>query len=264
MIRVVVSGSGKMGREILAALCREDDLEPVGVLGKFSEVGDFSLPDGSGRQVPITADLGLLRRLQPDVLVDFSHADWTSVVAPEAAEAGVRPVIGTSGIPEALVERLRITCQIAKLGAVIAPNFALGAVLLIHLARIVAPFFENVEVIELHHDQKVDAPSGTALVTAQEMLAARGGRAFTYPETSKENLAGTRGGVLGGVGLHSVRLPGLVAHQEVMFGGLGQTLSLRHDTTSRDSFLPGVLLAIREVMLCDELVVGLDRLLHLT
>jgi len=130
------------------------------------------------------------------------------------------------------------------------------------MARLAAPFYEHAEIIELHHDQKVDAPSGTAIATAKLMGEARK-KGFTRPPTEKETLDGTRGGELGGVTIHSVRLPGLVAHQEVIFGGPGETLTIRHDSTSRESFMPGVMLAVREVMKRNELVVGLERLLGL-
>jgi len=263
VIRVVVSGLGKMGREMLSGLAREDDIEVVGVLEKFSREEVLSLPDGSGRLIPCSTDESLLNRVMPDVLVDFSNHEWTAIAAPEAVRLGIRPVIGTTGLPEALLSKLERDCAAAQLGGVVASNFALGAVLLTHLARIAAPFFDHAEIIELHHDQKVDAPSGTAITIAQEMLRARDGRHLARAETSKQTLPGTRGGELEGVGLHSVRLPGLVAHHEIIFGGLGQTLTLRHDSTSRESFLPGVLLATREVMQRQTLVRGLDRLIGL-
>lgn len=262
MIRVVVSGAGKMGQEILRGLSRAEDVEPVGVLEKFSPEEVFSLP-GEGRLIPRSSDPSLLNRLLPDVLIDFSNHEWTELIAPVAVTLGIRPVIGTTGLSPALIEQLAQGCASAGIGGVVAANFALGAVLLIHLAHITAPFFDNVEVIELHHDQKVDAPSGTALTTVDEMLAARNGRPFSYPEPTKQTIPGTRGGERGGAGVHSIRLPGLVAHQEVIFGGQGQTLSLRHDTTSRESFLPGVLLAVHEVMQRQGLILGLDRLLGL-
>ena len=146
----------------------------------------------------------------------------------------------------------------------IAPNFAIGAVVLMHVAEIAGRFFDSAEIIELHHHGKVDAPSGTARETALRMRAARGSDFARPPDPELVRVEGTRGGVEGGVGIHSVRLPGLVAHQEVIFGGLGQTLTFRHDSTGRDSFMPGVLLAIREVMQRDALVEGLDTLVGLT
>ena len=262
-IRVVVSGTGKMGREVLAALCRDPDLEPVGVIEKFSTGGSLALSD-----LPAGVPLGqepapLLERLRPDVVVDFTNADWAPTVARAALAADARPVIGTTGLPEEFLVELERTCRERGLGAVVAPNFAIGAVLMMHLAGIVARHFDYAEVIELHHEQKVDAPSGTALATVRQMLAARGGEAFLRNVPDKETLPGTRAGFLEGVTVHSVRLPGLVAHQEVIFGGLGQTLSIRHDTTGRESFIPGILLAVREVMNRRELVRGLDKLIGL-
>jgi 4-hydroxy-tetrahydrodipicolinate reductase len=263
VIRVVISGLGKMGREMLAGISRDEDIEPVGVLEKFSHEEVLSLPDGSGRLIPCSSEPSLLDRLKPDVMIDFSNNEWTSLVAPMAVRLGIRPVIGTTGLPETLVSQLERDCAAARLGGVVATNFALGAVLLTHLARIAAPFFDSAEIIELHHDQKVDAPSGTALTIAGEMLQAREQQPFAYPQTTKQTIAGTRGGMQGGAGIHSVRLPGLVAHHEVIFGGLGQTLTLRHDSTHRESFLPGVLLATRAVMQRQQLVRGLDRLMGL-
>jgi 4-hydroxy-tetrahydrodipicolinate reductase len=160
------------------------------------------------------------------------------------------------------MEALRNGCAERKLGGVIAANFALGAVVLMHLAQIAARYFDAAEVIELHHDGKVDSPSGTALATARMMRAARGAD-FAHKASQLEHIPGARGAVEGGVGLHSVRLPGFVASQEVILGGLGQTLTLRHDSTGRDSFMPGVLLAIREVVKRDSLVEGLDALIGL-
>ena len=144
-----------------------------------------------------------------------------------------------------------------------ASNFAIGAVLMIHLAKQASQYFDYAEIIEMHQEKKVDAPSGTALTTAREMVQARG-KPFERHPTQQETIPGTRGGSEDGVTIHSVRLPGRVAHQEVIFGGLGQTLSIRHDSVSRESFLPGVMLAIREVMKRQELVVGLDKLIGLS
>jgi 4-hydroxy-tetrahydrodipicolinate reductase len=261
-IKVAISGAGRMGREVLLALAREPEMEPVAVLSRSAREEYLSLPDSSGL-IPFGAEpRTLFQRSQPDVVVDFTHAEWTPRVAQAALEAGARLVIGTSGLPGGFLEQLREECQRRGLGAIVAPNFAIGAVLMVHLARLAALYFETAEIIELHHDQKADAPSGTALATAQAMTEARGSP-FRRPETQRENLPGTRGGELGGVTIHSVRLPGLVAHQEVILGGPGQTLTIRHDSTSRESFIPGILLAIRAVREVQGLVVGLERVLGL-
>ena len=250
-----------MGREVLAGVAAAEDMEPVGVLEKFSEESEFPLPGGGA--VPMSADpAALLDRVQADVVIDFTNLDWTPIVARAALDRGVRLVIGTSGLPEDWMAELEAECRQRELGAVVAANFAIGAVLMIYMAKVAGRFFDAAEIIELHHDQKVDAPSGTALATANEMVAARG-KPFERNVPEKETLAATRAAEVGGISIHSVRLPGLVAHQEVIFGGLGQTLTIRHDTTGRASFIPGVLLATREVMQCKELVRGLEALVGL-
>ena len=261
-IRVLVSGSGRMGREVLAALSSAKDLEPVGVVDALASGDTVALPDGSG-SVPLGTDAAaIIASTKPDVVVDFTNAEWTPKLAEAALAAGVRLVIGTSGLRETFVEHLATECKKRSLGSMIGSNFALGAVLMQQMSRIAAGFYDHVEIIELHHHQKVDAPSGTALATARLMDEVRSER-FTRPETQLENLPGTRGGELAGITIHSIRLPGLVAHQEVIFGSPGETLTIRHDSTSRESFTPGVLLAVRGVMKQTELIVGLEQLLGL-
>ena len=260
-IRVLVSGSGRMGAEVLAGIHRADGLIAVGVLERFANGDTATLPDGGS--VPLGADPeAMIAATKPDVLIDFTYHEWIERIAPVAVAAGVRPVIGTTGLAPGFAEELGRLCAAVTIGGVIAANFAVGAVLMMHFATIAGRFFDVAEIIELHHDKKVDAPSGTALATARDMVAARG-RPFEHPETEKFTIPGSRGGVEGGVTLHSVRLPGLVAHQEVLLGGLGQILTLRHDSTSRESFIPGVVLAAREVMQRNELVIGLDKIMGL-
>jgi 4-hydroxy-tetrahydrodipicolinate reductase len=251
-----------MGQEVLSALCRDPQLEPVGAVEKQVSEDHLSLPDGSG-VIPFSSDLeSIIVRCRPQVLVDFTVAEATMPAVRLAVKHGVRPVVGTTGLSAEHLAEMERLCRERGLGGVVAANFSLGAVLMIHLAKVAARYFDYAEVIELHHEQKVDAPSGTAISTAREMVAARG-EPFMYVPTQKESLAGTRGGQIDGIALHSVRLPGLLAHQEVIFGALGQTLRIRHDSISRESFMPGVVLAIKEVMKLNQLVSGLDALLGL-
>lgn len=261
-IRVMISGSGKMGREVLRAVAAEPDLEPVAVVDALAAGDHIALPDGSGI-LPLGTDAAaLIASTHPDVIVDFTNADWTPKLATEALDAGVRLVIGTTGLSDAFVTELGAECAKHGIGAVLAANFALGAVLMQHMAALAARFYGHAEIIEMHHDQKVDAPSGTSLATARGMAEAREGP-FAHPETPKQTLPGTRGGEISGITIHSVRLPGLVAHQQVIFGAPGETLTIRHDSMGRESFMPGVLLAVREVMQRKELIIGLDRLIGL-
>ena len=261
-IKVVVSGTGKMGRQVLEAVCAEPDLEPAAILSRLAAEEYLSLPDGSGL-VPFGTDpAGLFNRTRPDVVVDFTNAERTPAVAHEALEAGARLVIGTSGLSEAFLKELERECRERKLGAVVASNFALGAVVMAHLAKIAARFFDHAEIIEMHDEGKVDSPSGTAIATARKMAAGREGP-FQRAPVQRETIEGARGGAVDGITVHSVRLPGLVAHQEVIFGGPGETLTIRHDSSSRESFMPGVILAIRDVMERQDAVFGLERLIGL-
>lgn len=267
-MRAVVSGTGEMGRLVLATLEAEPSVEVVGVLEPL--LGTAAAPQepdrpASGAGYPLQADpQALFEQVRPDLVVDFTNARATPRLIDAVLACGVRPVIGTSGVPEEEVARLRSGLARLGLGGVLAANFALGAVVQMHLARVAARFFDAAELIELHHDRKADSPSGTAIATARGMREERGSD-FSHPEPELEHegAEGARGAVVGGVGIHSVRLPGLVAHQEVILGGRGQTLSLRHDSTGRESFMPGVLLAVRSVMEREGLAEGLDSLIGL-
>lgn len=262
-IRVAVQGArGKMGQEVISAVCRAGDMEPVAAIDKIGG-GDFlPRPDGRG-QIPFSTDLNaILPVTRPDVLVDFSSPEASMAAARTAAELGINLVVGTTGLTAGDIKEIEDLFSAGNLGAVVASNFALGAVVMIHLARIASRFFDHAEIVEMHHENKKDAPSGTALTTARAMLEARG-KPFSYPPTEKQTLPGTRGGENGGIAIHSMRLRGLNAHQEIVFGDLGQTLTLRHDSINRESFMPGVLMAIREVVRKKGFTNGLDRLLGL-
>ena len=262
-IRVVVQGaSGKVGRVIINALCRESEIQVVGAVELHVSQDYLSLPDGSG-SVPLSSNLEyILTSCRPDVLVDFTIAQATMPAVRIATKQGVNLVIGTTGLTDDELSEIARLALAHKVGAVVAPNFALGAVLMIHLAKIAAKYLDYAEIIELHHNLKVDSPSGTALSTAKAMAAARG-KPFKRPPEQKKTPT-SRGEQVEGVTIHSVRLPGLVAHQEVLLGGPGQTLSIRHDTISRECYIPGIILAIKEVVKQQGLVYGLDTLLGLS
>jgi 4-hydroxy-tetrahydrodipicolinate reductase len=204
-----------------------------------------------------------LHEQRPQALVDFTRPDGAVHNALAAVAAGASPVVGTTGLSAADVDKLETACHAKRVGGIVAPNFAIGAVLMMHLADIAAPHFDAVEVIELHHAGKLDAPSGTALTTARRLATRRKDRPFAHRKAEKETLAGTRGGEEGGVAVHSVRLPGFVADQEVIFGLPGQTLTIAHRTTSREAYVPGVLLAIRRVTSEPRFYRGLDEVLGL-
>jgi 4-hydroxy-tetrahydrodipicolinate reductase len=261
VIRILISGSGKMARTIIDGLSNEADLEIGGAVDALATAPELVRVAGS--PVPLFKDASAaLDATKPDVVIDFTNAVWTPQLMDAALPRGVRPVIGTTGLSQTFVDGLARECRERKLGGVIAANFSLGAVIMMHMARIAAPHFDSAEIIEKHHEQKVDAPSGTSIATARGMLEARGGKAFARNVPEATPVAGTRSGEVDGVTIHSVRLPGYVAHQEVIFGAVGQTLTISHDS-NRESYVPGILLATREVMLREELVVGLGSLLGL-
>lgn len=261
--KVVVNGAlGRMGREVIKALSSHPQMEPVGAADKGAGEDRLTLPDQSG-YIPLSADLeALLKLTQPDVMVDFSIAEATLPAVRTAVKHKVGLVIGTTGFTQEDLDEIDALVRDNDLGAVVAPNFSLGAVIMVHMAKIGARFFDYAEIIELHHEQKLDAPSGTASSTAQAMLEARG-NPFSYSKAQKETISNTRGGEKDGIAIHSVRLPGLMAHQEVLFGAAGQTLRIRHDTINRECYMPGVILAVQKVTETRGLVYGLDKLLGL-
>jgi len=245
-LRVAVSGArGRVGREMVAGIGAAPGFEVVAAVDVDDDL-DAALRGGAAH-----------------VLVDFSVPTAAFGNALCALDHDVRPVVGTTGMGEGAVDELRARCARAGLGGCVIPNFALGAALLMWLSELCAAHFESCEIIESHHAGKLDAPSGTALRTAERLLAARDGRPFRHPDPQTQTLEGTRGGALGGAGVHSLRLEGVVADQAVVFGALGQSLTLTHRTTSRAAFVPGVLLAARAVTTGPRFYLSLEEVLGL-
>jgi 4-hydroxy-tetrahydrodipicolinate reductase len=260
-IKVVIAGFGRLGSELAQGLAQSPEVELVGVARRSAE--SAGTLDVAGQRVPVSAHLpALLDRTQPHVLLEASLPGPAVENVAAAVERGIAPVIATSGLLDSAIETIKQACAAKQIGGVLAPNLSLGAILLIHLSTVAGRFFDHVDIVEMHRDKKLDAPSGTALHTARVMAAARG-RPFAHAETEKYTLDGVRGGTADGIGIHSIRLPGLVAHQQVIFGGLGQTLTLRHDTSSNESYVPGALMAIRHAATSREFAVGLAALLGL-
>jgi 4-hydroxy-tetrahydrodipicolinate reductase len=243
-IGVVVCGAlGKVGRTVAAAVAAQPDMR----LAAQVDLGD----DLAGA-LPGAA-----------VMVDFTAPDAAFDNAQAALAAGVAPIVGTTGMSAEQVDEIGRHAERTEIGGAVIPNFAIGAVLMMRLAETAAPYFDAVEVIEAHADTKLDAPSGTALATARRLAAARR-EPFGYARPEKVTLANTRGGEEGAVGVHSLRLPGLVADQEIVFGAAGQTLSIAHRTTSREAFMPGVLATIRAVVARRSFYRSLDEVLGLS
>lgn len=230
-------------------------VDPAGVGHVLSEFVP-GLPD-----LPVSGHLsGAIEDFEPEILVDFTMPKVVMGNVQTALSAGVACVVGTTGFSETDLQLVAKFCKTNSTPAIIAPNFSLGAVLMMQYAARAAKVFDFAEIIEYHHENKKDSPSGTAVRTAEMMLEARG-ETFAQPETELERITGCRGGAMDGIRIHAVRLQGFVANQEVIFGGLGETLSLHHVTTSRESFMPGMLLAVRKVKEQTGLVYGLEHLL---
>ena len=248
-----------MGATVCAAVAADPELELVAAVDPQKAGQD--LRAAIGVEVPdvqVAPDATALADADAQVAVDFTHIDAARSNLRWCAEHGVHAVVGTSGFGDA--DYAELTTSFTKSNCIVAPNFAVGAVLMMRFAELAAPWFETAEIIELHHDQKIDAPSGTAMTTARRMADASA--EWGADPTTKLVVEGARGGTgPAGIRVHSVRLLGLVAHQEVLLGTAGQSLSIRHDTYDRTSFMPGVLLAVKAVADHPGLTVGLDRVL---
>jgi 4-hydroxy-tetrahydrodipicolinate reductase len=264
-VRVGVLGAtGRMGQFVCAAVLGAPDLELAAVVAGASGAGRplGDLVPGAPEELLVGEDLSDFLAAEAEVVVDFSRPEATAAAVEGLLPEGVHLVSGTTGLPGEVMDDLANLAGKADHGNVVwAPNFALGAVLAMHFAAVAGRFYPAAEVIELHHQGKADAPSGTALRTARAIAAARD--RTTAPGGQSESVAGVRGGEVEGVRVHSVRLPGLVAHQEVIFGGQGEVLTVRHDSLDRSSFMPGVLLAVQAVATRPGLTVGLEPLLGL-
>jgi 4-hydroxy-tetrahydrodipicolinate reductase len=241
----VLGAKGKVGATMVAAVEAAEDLT-------FTAGVDAGDP------------LSLFTDSETEVVIDFTHPDVVMDNLKFLIDNGIHAVVGTTGFTDERVSQVKVwLADKSDVGVLIAPNFAIGAVLSMRFAKQAARFFESVEVIELHHPHKADAPSGTAARTARLIAEARKGLP-PNPDATSTGLEGARGADVDGIPVHSVRLAGLVAHQEVLFGTQGETLTIRHDSLDRTSFVPGVLLAVRTVGEHPGLTVGLEPLLHLT
>lgn len=263
MVRVMVSGAnGRMGREVLRALSLDPECEIVAAVDlktSGEDIGEILGLEKSG--IKVEPDLEqCIRSHNPQVMVDFTHPKAVVGNVMIALRNGVIPVVGTTGITEADLAMIRAYCEEKDATCFICPNFSIGAVLMMRFAQEAARYLSHCEIIEMHHDQKLDAPSGTALLTAKMISGERERLKQGHPD-EEEKISGARGADYEGFRIHSIRLPGYVAHQEVIFGGVGQILTIRHDSLSRESFMPGVVLACKKIIDRKRLVVGLDQLL---
>lgn len=258
MKRVIVNGAlGKMGSEVIKAVSREPDMQVVA--GVDPAISTMSRNSYEGLDFYSELEEAV-NAANPDVVVDFTVPSAVMDNIRLCMDKGVRMVVGTTGITAEQVDALKAIVNRDDWAVLIAPNFAIGALLMMRFAQEAAKYFANVEIIEYHHRQKKDAPSGTAIKTAEMINQVLNGIQPDAPE-HVEILAGARGAKSGGVHIHSLRLPGYVAHQEVIFSSPGQLLTIKHDSTHRESFMPGVILAIRKIDTLTGVIYGLEQLL---
>lgn len=255
-IRVGVNGAGgRMGASVCNALHADPSLELVAAV-------DVSTSDAVVHGVHVASELRAFAEAECDVVVDFTVADAARRSLPWLAMHGIHAVVGTTGLNDEDVDALRSAFGDGPAHCLLAPNFAISAVLMMRFAELAAPYFDTAEIIEYHHDRKIDAPSGTAVTTADRMAAARGDVPWGSDPTQHEIYPGARGGVgPNGIHVHAVRMHGMIAHQDVIFGALGQSLTLRQDSYDRESFMPGVLLGCKRIAEHPGVTVGLDRYL---
>lgn len=264
-IRVAIAGPrGKMGQEAVHTVMKNSDMELVAVLD-YKEIGS-TLADTdlfpASYQIPVYTDMQKMHAdTNPQVLVDLTSPEAVYKHTKEALELNMRPVVGTTGFSDEELKELTQLSKDSGVGCIIAPNFAVGAVLMMKFAEQAAKYLPDVEIIEMHHDQKLDAPSGTAMKTAHMISSQREIHEQGHVH-EKETLQGARGANYDGMRIHSVRLPGLVAHQQVLLGGDGQLLTLRHDSFNRGSFMSGVVLSINKVMETEKLIYGLEHIIE--
>jgi 4-hydroxy-tetrahydrodipicolinate reductase len=250
-----------MGQAVVKAVLDDKDLELVAAVDLKGGMDAGTAAGTAPCGVVVSTELSkAIQETKPEVMVDFTRPDVVFENAMTAIKLGVSPVIGTTGLSEEAKNEIKKFAEEKKVPVFIAPNFAIGAVLMMLMARQAAKYLPDVEIIELHHDKKLDAPSGTAVQTAQLIQEVREAHKQGHPD-EKEKMTGARGAEYEGIRIHSVRLPGYVAHQEVIFGGLGQTLTIRHDSLDRESFMPGVVLACKKVRSLSGLTVGLEKIL---
>lgn len=264
MIKVAIAGPrGKMGREAVKLVTNESTFTLEAVLDRQFDGMQLRDVDGfeSSLQTPIYTSLETLFHSHDiDVLIDLTTPEKGYVHTKLALENGVRPVVGTTGFTTEQLNEVKELAEAKGLGCIIAPNFAVGAVLMMKFSQMAAKYFQDVEIMEMHHDQKLDAPSGTAIKTAEMIAEVRETKEQGHPN-EKETIPGARGANFDGLRIHSTRLPGLIAHQQVMFGAEGETLTIRHDSYNRGSFMSGVRFCVQTVMNLDTLVYGLENLI---
>jgi len=264
MLRVIITGAtGKMGLEAVKAVLADKEFEVAGVLGNINAIGqDIGILTGKGETgIKIRNDFSaMIREIRPDVVLDLTNAEAGFKIIMHCLEEGINCVSGSTGFSAEQLEQINRLTDEKGLTVMLVPNFSIGAVLMMKFAEQAGRYFNNVEILEMHHEKKKDSPSGTAIKTAEMIMKNDIDYNTNLPE-SFEKIAGCRGGKVGNINIHSIRIPGFVATQEVIFGGVGQLLRLRHETINREAFMPGVIFSLKKSSELKGYIYGLESLL---
>ena len=262
LLKVLVHGAtGKMGTEVLSAVTKQADMTIVAAVSSTNAPTHIEIQGID--PIPLSNNLEkMIKDHKPDVIVDFTNSEASMNAYRTASSMGVDIVIGSTGFTKENLLEIETLSETNGTSVFMASNFAIGAILIMQMSKLVGKFFDYADIVEMHHEAKIDSPSGTALSIANKLLEDRD-TSFTRTNTEKETIEGTRGGETGGVTIHSIRMPGRMAHHQVVLGTQGQTLTLSHDTINRECYMPGVILAIREVVKNKGVMIGLEKLLGL-
>jgi 4-hydroxy-tetrahydrodipicolinate reductase len=265
MKKIVMSGiCGKMGASISRELIKEKDMELVGGLdikNPGMDIGEFLIGKKTGFRIYNSCED--IKTLNPDVIIDFTNSEVAYRNINWAIDNKINIIVGTTGLTRENLEAIESKALKSESKTFIVPNFSIGAVIMIRVSKIIAKYFDNCEILELHHDKKMDAPSGTSLYSAEQIGLSKNFNESRLKDYEFETIEGSRGGFVNGIHIHSIRLPGLLAHQNIIFGTKGQTLSIRHDSLDRSSFYPGVILAVRNLDKLSSYTFGLDKLIDI-
>ena len=265
MKKIVMFGiCGEMGTSISRELIREEGIKLVGgfdIRNVGIDIGEFLTGEKTGYRIYDSYDD--IKELNPEIIIDFTNADAANKNINWAIDNGINIIVGTTGLDKDDLANIERKARGARSKTLIVPNFSIGAVIMIKISKMISKYFDNCEIIELHHDKKKDAPSGTSVFSAEEIGRCSDFNKTRLKESENENIEGSRGGFISGIHIHSVRLPGLLAHQNIIFGTKGQTLSIKHDSLDRSSFYPGVILAIKNLDKLSNYTFGLDKLIDI-
>lgn len=265
MKKIVMFGiCGKMGTSISRELIKEEEIKLVGGLdikNAGADIGEFLIGEKTGYRIYDSRDD--IKGLNPEIIIDFTSADVAYKNISWAIDNNINIIVGTTGLSKDDLSNIEKKALKARSKTLIVPNFSIGAVIMIKISKMISKYFDNCEIIELHHDKKNDAPSGTSIFSAEEIGKCRNFNESRLKEDENEIIESSRGGFVGGVHVHSVRLPGLLAHQNIIFGTKGQTLSIKHDSLDRSSFYPGIMLAINNLDKLQNYTFGLDKLIDI-